>query len=138
MGVRVWSSCDGDCMAQMDPAATKTAYPMTDYSDYGVSPGPTKSAASRAPVNPEPMSSGTVRTSSADRLIDALKVAADKTATSIAHGTKQTRLEVRERLNEVIGWLVAMLRTGADDSVNVPPVIAREYVASLKSNFLTE
>ncbi|HKR08884.1 MAG TPA: HAMP domain-containing sensor histidine kinase [Gemmatimonadaceae bacterium] len=84
------------------------------------------------------MSTGSVRAPSAEKLVEALKVAADKTATSIAHGTRQTRLEVRERLNEVIGWLVASLKDGADQSLKVPPVIAREYVSTLKVNFLCE
>ena len=125
-------------MAQMDPAATKTSYPMTDFSDYSVSSGPMQSAASRVPVSPEPTTSGYVFTPTARKLIDALKSAADRTATSIAHGTKQTRLEVRERLNEVIGWVVENLRAAADHSINVPPVIAREYVSTLKVNFLAE
>jgi signal transduction histidine kinase len=71
-------------------------------------------------------------------LLRALELAADRTATSIAHGTKQNRLEVRERLNEVIGWLVASLRGNSSSPAPVPPVIAREYVSTLKANFLSE
>ena len=138
MGVREWSPCDGDRMAQMDPAATKTASSMTDYSGYESASSPMQSAASRVSNRSESQSTGAVRASSAEKLVEALKVAADKTATSIAHGTKQTRLEVRERLNEVIGWLVGSLRDATDPSLKVPPVIAREYVSALKGNFLTE
>src|ERR1041385_4900623 len=138
MGVREWSSCDGDRMAQMDPAATKTASSMTDYSGYDAASSPMQSAASRVSNRSDSQSTGSVRTSSAEKLVEALKVAADKTATSIAHGTRQTRLEVRERINEVISWLVANLRDGADPSLRVPPVIAREYVSTLKANFLFE
>ena len=125
-------------MAQMDPAATKTASPMTDYSDFSLSAGPIKSAAHRSSDNSAAPSSETVRSHSADKLVDALKTAADTTATAIAHGTKQTRLEVRDRLNEVIAWLVTSLRPGEVRQVGVPPVIAREYVSSLKINFLSE
>lgn len=124
-------------MAQMDPAASKTVSPMTDYSDFSLSSGPMQSSASRATSKGE--SSLTPQSAStADTLVAALKVAADKTATSIAHGTKQTRLEVRERLNEVIGWLVASLRAPSNGHPDVPPVIAREHVSSLKMNFLSE
>ena len=125
-------------MAQMDPAATKTASSMTDFSGYDSASGPMQSAASRVSNRSDSMSTGSVRAPSAEKLVEALKVAADKTATSIAHGTRQTRLEVRERLNEVIGWLVASLKDGADQSLKVPPVIAREYVSTLKVNFLCE
>src|SRR5689334_8704902 len=100
-------------MAQMDPAATRTVSPMTDYSDYRSSPGPMQSAP-RVSDSSESRTLGPAFSSSAERLIAALRLAADKTATSIAHGTKQTRLEVRERLNEVIGWLVNNLRDGDD------------------------
>ena len=124
-------------MAQMDPAASKIASPMTDYSDFSISSSPIQSSPSRAASRGE--SSPTLESSStADKLVAALKVAADKTATLIAHGTKQSRLEVRERLNEVIGWLVASLRSPSTIAADVPPVIAREYVSSLKVNFLTE
>jgi signal transduction histidine kinase len=138
MGVRERSSGDGDSMAQMDPAATKTASSLTDYSDYRLSASPIQSGPSRVSDTSNGPSSGGVCTASAERLLEALKLAADKTATSIAHGTKQTRLEVRARLNEVIAWVVASLRVGSEPDVNVPPVIAREYVSTLKVNFLAE
>lgn len=125
-------------MAQMDPAATRTVSPMTDYSDYRLSTGPMQSAAPRVSDSSDSRTLGPTSSSTAERLIVALRVAADKTATSIAHGTKQTRLEVRERLNEVIGWLVNNLRDGDDRASNVSPVIAREYVSTLKVNFLSE
>ncbi|MFL5558726.1 MAG: sensor histidine kinase [Gemmatimonadaceae bacterium] len=71
-------------------------------------------------------------------LLHALELGADRTATAIAHGTKQTRVEVRERLNEVINWLSLSLATRSQDAPPVPPVIAREYVSILKTNFLAE
>src|SRR5690349_6680384 len=138
MGVREWSSCHGDRMAQMDPAATKTATPMTDYSDYSIQSGPMQSAAPRVSDSHGSPALGPISTSSGDKLVAALRLAADQTATSIAHGTKQTRLEVRERLNEVIGWVVSTLRPGAERTTTVPPVIAREYVSTLKVKFLAE
>lgn len=125
-------------MAQMDPAATRTVSPMTDYSDYRLSPGPIQSAAPRVSDSSESRTLGPAASSTAERLIVALRIAADTTATSIAHGTKQTRLEVRERLNEVIGWLVNNLRDGDERVSTVSPVIAREYVSTLKVNFLAE
>jgi signal transduction histidine kinase len=71
-------------------------------------------------------------------LIKALEVAADRTATTIAHGTKQNRLQVRARLSEVVNWLNTGLRNRTLESTPVPPVIAREYVSTLKVNFLFE
>lgn len=124
-------------MAQMDPAATRTASPMTDYSDHSLSPGPMQSAAPRVSETLDSKSLGPAGTPTAERLIGALNVAADTTATDIALGTKQTRLEVRERLNEVIVWIVHNLR-GGNAVPNVAPVIAREYVSTLKVNFLSE
>ena len=124
-------------MAQIDPAASKIVSPMTDYSDLSLSSSPMHSSASRAISHGEP-SLTSQSSSTADKLVAALKLAADRTATSIAHGTKQNRLEVRERLNEVIGWLVANLRAPSNGPAEVPPVIAREYVSTLKINFLAE
>jgi len=47
-------------------------------------------------------------------------------------------VEVRERLNEVINWLSMSLHASSQAPAPVPPVIAREYVSSLKVNFLAE
>jgi signal transduction histidine kinase len=125
-------------MARMDPAASKTSSRMTDYSDFSLSPGPIESAAPRTSGNADFQSSEIARPRSAEKLIDALNIAADKTAAVIAQGTKQTTLEVRDRLNEVIAWLVASLRPGAQRHASVPPLIAREYVSTLKTHFLSE
>lgn len=123
-------------MAQMDPTVTQAA-PSDNFTDYvpakpGLMPG-AGSSNDNGKSRPS-----TVGSSSVASLLRALELAADRTATSIAHGTKQTRLEVRNRLNEVIGWLVASLRVNPATSTPVPPVIAREYVATLKANFLNE
>jgi signal transduction histidine kinase len=123
-------------MAQMDPTATKSASPMSSYPDYFSSspPGSSGAAASERGL----AQSTTQSTRSAASLLRALELAADRTATTIALGTKQTSVEVRERLNEVIGWLSAGLRNKTPESTPVPPVIAREYVSTLKANFLSE
>src|SRR4051812_5786742 len=124
-------------MAQMDPAATKSASAMTDYSDYGLGSSPSQSASPSRSESAAPASVGAAFSPSAAKLIGALRIAADRTATAIAHGTKQTRLEVRERLTEVICWVIGSLQTREGTS-KVPPVIAREYVSTLKLNFLAE
>jgi signal transduction histidine kinase len=122
-------------MAQMDPAVLKSASSADNFSDYAPFSPALKSA------TPSSNNNGTrapAVSATAASLVRALETAADKTSTSIAHGTKQTRVEVRERLNEVIDWLVAGLRAGDHEKAPVPPVIAREYVSTLKVNFLTE
>jgi signal transduction histidine kinase len=138
MGVREWSSCDGDRMAQMDPAGTRTALRMTDYSDYVAPLSPIQSAEKTVPASAESLPSGEVCSPSAANLLAALRVAADKTATSIAQGTKQTRFEVREQLSVVINWVIDSLRGNNAGAIATPPVIAREYVSTLRVNFLSE
>ena len=124
-------------MAQMDPTATKAASSMSSYPDY-FSSSPPASSGSAASSERGLAQSTTQSTRSAASLLRALELAADRTATTIALGTKQTSVEVRERLNEVIGWLSAGLRNKMPESTPVPPVIAREYVSTLKANFLSE
>jgi len=124
-------------MAQMDPTGFQTTSSSDNFTDYVPPPAALTPGAASANDNGKPRPAA-LRSSSAASLLRALELAADRTATSIAHGTKQTRLEVRNRLNEVIGWLVASLRVNATASMPVPPVIAREYVATLKANFLNE
>jgi len=124
-------------MAQMDPVGANSASPMTDYSDYRLSHSPMHSANKRAPEGADVSSSDGALPTTADNLIAALRVAADRTATSIAHGTKQTRVEVRERLNEVITWVIGTMRTNGNLST-AAPVIAREHVSTLKVNFLQQ
>jgi signal transduction histidine kinase len=105
-----------------------------NYQDYSLSQSLGNPSAPRRSDGdaPHPLASP----KSTASLIKALEVAADHTATAIAHGTKQARVEVRERLNEVIAWLSVSLRTMAQ--APIPPVIAREYVSTLKVNFLSE
>jgi len=124
-------------MAQMDPTATKSASSMSSYPDY-FSSSPPASSGNAAQSERGLTQSTTQSTRSAASLLRALELAADRTATTIALGTKQTSVEVRERLNEVIGWLSAGLRNKTPESTPVPPLIAREYVATLKANFLSE
>ncbi len=124
-------------MAQMDPAGTKSASSTGNLSDYASYP-----PAVKARVGSQPNDNGSGRLTALPKtvvsLLRALELAADHTATTIAHGTKQTRLEVRERLNEVVSWLTSSLRDPAERSGPVPPVIAREYVITLRENFLSE
>jgi len=137
-GAREWVDRDGERMAQMDPTATKSASSMSSYPDYFSSSLPVSSAAG-AQSSERGLSQSTAQSPrSATSLLRALELAADRTATTIALGTKQTSVEVRERLNEVITWLGAGLGNKAQESTPVPPVIAREYVSTLKGNFLSE
>jgi signal transduction histidine kinase len=125
-------------MAQMDPTATKSASSMSSYPDY-FSASPPASSGNAAQASERGLSQPTAQsTRSAASLLRALELAADRTATTIALGTKQTSVEVRERLNEVISWLSAGLRNKSPETTPVPPVIAREYVSTLKANFLSE
>jgi signal transduction histidine kinase len=125
-------------MAQMDPAATKSASSADSYQDYApYSSSPSSGAGARANNNAPPQSAP-LYSNTVSSLVRALELAADRTATTIAHGTKQTRRDVRERLNEVVNWLIASLRNKTQSAVPVPPVIAREYVSTLKVNFLSE
>jgi signal transduction histidine kinase len=129
---------DEERMAQMDPAATKSASSADSYQDYAsYSSSPSSGAGARANNNAPPQSVP-LYSITVSSLVRALELAADRTATTIAHGTKQTRRDVRERLNEVVNWLIASLRNKTQSAVPVPPVIAREYVSTLKVNFLSE
>jgi signal transduction histidine kinase len=123
-------------MAQMDPAGTKSASSSGTFTDYSpftprVNPAPTR-AGEGGSSQSGALSPGTAS------LIRALELAADRTATTISLGTKQTRIEVRERLGEVVNWLTGALRSKTSDPAAMPPVIAREYVTTLKANFLSE
>jgi signal transduction histidine kinase len=73
----------------------------------------------------------------ASPLLRALASAAEKTSASIAQGTKQSRAAIRAQLNEVVCWLGSNLQRESF-SGPCPPVIAREYVSTLKVNFLSE
>ena len=125
-------------MAQMDPAATKSASSADSFQDYAPFSSPPSTGAGARANNGAPPQSAPLYSTTVSSLVRALELAADRTATTIAHGTKQTRREVRERLNEVVNWLIASLRNTTQSAVPVPPVIAREYVSTLKVNFLTE
>ena len=123
-------------MAQVEPAAIKTVSGPGNFQDYFPTVPAGNTTTDGRGGGDSARGSGIFSPSVAS-LLRALEVAADKTATSIAHGTKQARVEVRERLNEVISWLSFSLRSKSQ-SAPVPPVIAREYVSSLKSSFLSE
>lgn len=119
-------------MSQMDPAGIQsTSAPGTfpRYSSSDAAFGAAGASNERTPVS----SIGLAGSS----LFRALTAAADRTSTSIAHGTKQSRAEIRSQLNEVIHWLANSLRRDAN-ATPYPPVIAREYVSTLRANFLVE
>ena len=122
-------------MAKMDPAATKSGSPVGSFQDYAPY-APALPSAADVPVSDA--RSFAPRTETAPSLLRALELAADRTATTIAQGTKQTNLEVRARLSEVVHWLGAGLRSKGNDATPCPPLIAREYVSTLKVNFLAE
>ena len=121
-------------MAQMDPGTT-SAIPST-FHEYS---SPTRTSAFRA----SPITSATKPVTTAgspalevSSLLGALSSAADKTSASIAQGTRQSRDEIRQQLNEVVRWVAMSL--AADSTHPCPPVIAREYVSTLKVTFLQE
>ena len=121
-------------MAQMDPGTT-SAIPST-FHEYS---SPTRTSAFRA----SPITSATKPVTTAgspalevSSLLGALSSAADKTSASIAQGTRQSRDEIRQQLNEVVRWVAVSL--AADSTNPCPPVIAREYVSTLKVTFLQE
>jgi signal transduction histidine kinase len=122
-------------MAQMDPTAAKTALSSDHYQEYSPFLSASSGGVSRA-TDSAASSTVSLYTPSASSLIRALEMAADRTATAIALGTKQTHHDVRERLNEVVSWLVGSLTNKIQLSAPIPPVIAREYVSTLKVNFL--
>lgn len=122
-------------MAQMDPGTTSAAIPST-FHEYL---SPTRTNAFRAtPIasSTKPISTVALSGLEASSLLGALVSAADKTSASIAQGTRQSREEIRLQLNELVRWLAASL--AADSSGPFPPVVAREYVSTLRVNFLQE
>ena len=125
-------------MAQMDPAATKSELSTGNFSDYAPSPPAVGAGVGGQPQDNGSARSGPISSYTVVSLLRALELAADRTATTIAHGTRQTRVEVRERLNQVVNWLSVSLRNPNESAGPVPPVIAREYVSTLKVNFLSE
>src|SRR6185436_17610013 len=136
MGVRERVSRGRRWTAQMDPAATKSLSSSENFRGFVPSQGAGSQSGARRNDGDSRQPSTTRASTSA--LLGALELAADHTATAIAHGTKQARAEVRDRLNEVIRWLGVSLRGKSQSQTPVPPVIAREYVSMLKVNFLAQ
>lgn len=122
----------------MDPGATKSASSSDSFNEYSAFSSPVNNGASSRANDGGSSRSAATASNTVSALIKALEVAADRTATTIAHGTKQNRLQVRARLSEVVNWLNSGLRSKTLESAPVPPVIAREYVSTLKVNFLFE
>jgi signal transduction histidine kinase len=128
----------------MDPFGIRSASVPSIFEEY---PSPSSAAAFRAngsasgensaaPADRGSLSAGSLGLI-ASPLLRALASAADKTSASIAQGTKQSRAAIRAQLNEVVCWLGSNLQRESS-SGPCPPVIAREYVSTLKVNFLSE
>lgn len=125
-------------MAQMDPAGSQAAAVPADFQENSRSSSvaafkANDSAADDRGSSP-PGSVGLI----GSPVFWALTSAADRTSESIALGTKQSRTEIREQLDEVIRWLGENLEHGSATEGPGPPVIAREYVSTLRANFLAE
>src|SRR3954466_10490761 len=120
----------------MDPVRTNNGSSSGRLSSYPTNASALAFSAS-VPVSQMPLSV-VPATQTAESLFHALDRAAARTATAIAQGTKQTNIEVRARLNEVVQWLMSNLRTKGGNAGPCPPVIAREYVSTLRVNFLAE
>src|SRR3954467_6839302 len=118
----------------MDPVGTNTMSSPGTFQDY-VPYAPKLGFGNGVRVSDSRTYSASSQSAS---LLHALELAADRTATTIAQGTKQASLDVRDRLGEVVQWLVASLQNKSADTAPCPPVIAREYVSTLKVNFLAE
>ncbi|HEX9219553.1 MAG TPA: hypothetical protein VF858_03665, partial [Gemmatimonadaceae bacterium] len=104
-------------MAQMDPAATKSASSASGFDDYAPRFSAAVNTGAHAQGNtPEPAQPSALYPDAVVALVRALELAADRTATTIALGTKQTRLEVRTRLGEVVNWLIVSLRNKTPDA----------------------
>jgi signal transduction histidine kinase len=125
-------------MAQMDPGATRSVSSADAFNEYATFSSPLTSGANGRASDGGASQSPVIGPNTVSALIKALEAAADRTATNIAQGTKQNRLQVRARLSEVVNWLIWGLRNRTLEPTPVPPVIAREYVSSLKVNFLSE
>ena len=122
----------------MDPGATKSASSADSFNEYPAFSSPVSTGQGGRASDGGSSQAPVIGSNTVCALIKALEVAADRTATTIAHGTKQNRLQVRARLSEVVNWLNSGLRSRTLESTPVPPVIAREYVSTLKVNFLSE
>lgn len=121
-------------MSQVDPGGTESASPAIAFADY-LAPSPVLAARSNGSGD-NGSRGGAGSVSAQSSLIRALECAADRTSTSIAHGTRQSRSDIRSQLTQVTKWLAASVRLEPEQEAPVPPVIAREYVTTLRANFL--
>jgi signal transduction histidine kinase len=123
-------------MAQMDPGGIRSMAEPSTFRDYSRSSNGAAFIANGAAPDARATSSIGPPALTATALLRALTSAADRTSASIALGTRQSRVEIRHQLEEVVRWLDVNLQ---DESARpCPPVIAREYVSTLKVNFLSE
>jgi len=123
-------------MAQLEPNGTASANEAIAFTDY-LPPSPGLSGRSNGNGNGNSGShSGAASVLAPSSLVRALDTAADRTSTSIAHGTRQSRSDIRSQLDQVTEWLVRSLRLDPAQPAPGPPIIAREYVSILRANFL--
>ncbi len=121
-------------MSQVDRGGTESADAAIAFSDYSL---PTAALGCKSNGNGDNGSRlGAASVYAPSPLMRALECAADRTSTSIAHGTRQSRADIRDQLTQVTKWLSASLQLDADQEAPIPPVIAREYVTTLRANFL--
>lgn len=125
-------------MGQMDPAGTQSAPVPSSFKDYSTSSSAAAFRANASGTGERATASLVSSALIASPLLCALASAADRTSASIAQGTKQSHAQIRAQINEVIRWLGANLQHDSATAGPCPPVIAREYVSTLKVNFLSE
>ena len=131
-------------MAQRDSATSQSRAVSRDFqeesppSSAAAFRARSSAAAGRRASAPDSADSVDSAGPSASPVLTALGAAADRTSASIALGTKQSPAEIRAQLDEVIAWLQANLQRECPAGDCLPPLVAREYVSTLRLNFLAE
>ncbi|HJQ10462.1 MAG TPA: HAMP domain-containing sensor histidine kinase [Gemmatimonadaceae bacterium] len=120
-------------MAQVDPI--QSGHAPSAYADYSHTSGTAYRTSGTTPIE-SARPTLTAPTQQDSSLLGALSVAADRTAATISHGTRQSRAEIHQQLTELIKWLDSNVRQ--EGTCPCPPVVAREYVTTLRTNFLAE
>ena len=123
-------------MAQMEPAGSQSAAVPNDFQEHLRSSSAAASRANSSAAGDRESSPLALVGLIASPVLRALASAADRTSASIAQGTKQSGGEIRAQLDEVVRWLGASLQH--ESATAGPPLIAREYVSTLRVNFLAE
>jgi signal transduction histidine kinase len=121
---------------KMDPARSQSAATLRGFQEDSGSSGAAAFRSNGSGGGDPPSSPPAPAELAASPVLRALASAVDRTSASIAQGTSQSPVEVRAQLDEVISWLGASLQHESATADAVPPLIAREYVSTLKANFL--